>query len=590
VAEIQMELKSLKYFHNSVNMNNKQVDGIRTCDTNTHKNKTWFDVSNSTDQNFVRYELYPKRIWRINHGIPQEIPCTVSLNESGFKLSANNGGFTSLIFDFEQEINGGIRIRTGWPCNNQWAANLRLRFGESLSEVLNVPLNVHAIHDVCFDIPALGEHEFGNTGFRFFRLDINGNAELSIVKLTAVAKERPFKYKGYFESSNKLLNNIWLTGARTVHLCCQDVILDGIKRDRMLWVGDLHPQIKAIESAFGNEDVVGHTLVQANNSLSKDGWHNGICSYTIWWLKSLWDWYFYTGTFEWLYALKDPIVESINRILTHIDQNGLENLSGWRFVDWTLEQEDDKKSQALQALSIMAVQASLTLAEVLNEKVLLNKCRNIYDKMRNIKDYLLLSKQANSMYILAGIRSEWDIEISQNFASSDGISTWYAYYYLLALAKTNYHRAALDLIKRYWGGMLNLGATTFWEHFEEGWLENAARIDELPKANQVDVHKTYGEHCYIGLRHSLCHGWAAGPTAWLSKHVLGIKPLSPGCKKIMISPWLGNLDYVRGGFPLPDGEVINVEICKKDGNDECVINYDAPPNVEVIINEQVKAS
>lgn len=33
-----------------------------------------------------------------------------------------------------------------------------------------------------------------------------------------------------------------------------------------------------------------------------------------------------------------------------------------------------------------------------------------------------------------------------------------------------------------------------------------------------------GAWCYVGLRHSFCHGWASGPTAWLSRHVLGIEP------------------------------------------------------------------
>ena len=42
---------------------------------------------------------------------------------------------------------------------------------------------------------------------------------------------------------------------------------------------------------------------------------------------------------------------------------------------------------------------------------------------------------------------------------------------LEALAKTEHHSEAMDIIKKYWGGMLSLGATTFWEDFNLEWIE-----------------------------------------------------------------------------------------------------------------------
>ena len=91
-------------------------------------------------------------------------------------------------------------------------------------------------------------------------------------------------------------------------------------------------------------------------------------------------------------------------------------------------------------------------------------------------------------------------------------------------AKAGETDTALDFIRAYWGGMLDLGATTFWEDFDLGWTENAGRIDELVPPGKKDIHGDFGAYCYIGFRHSLCHGWAGGPTAWLSQHVLGIRP------------------------------------------------------------------
>ena len=43
--------------------------------------------------------------------------------------------------------------------------------------------------------------------------------------------------------------------------------------------------------------------------------------------------------------------------------------------------------------------------------------------------------------------------------------------------------------------------------------ETHARIDELVPPGKKDLHGDFGAYCYVGFRHSLCHGWASGPTA-----------------------------------------------------------------------------
>src|SRR5690606_1951940 len=55
-------------------------------------------------------------------------------------------------------------------------------------------------------------------------------------------------------------------------------------------------------------------------------------------------------------------------------------------------------------------------------------------------------------------------------------STFYGYYMLEAMAKAGKYEEAMDVISTYWGAMLDLGATTFWEDFNMEWLPNASRI------------------------------------------------------------------------------------------------------------------
>ena len=154
---------------------------------------------------------------------------------------------------------------------------------------------------------------------------------------------------------------------------------------------------------------------------------------------------------------------------------------------------------------------------------------------------------------------------------------------LEALALAGCYTEAMDIMSQYWGAMLDLGATTFWEDFNLDWTKNAARIDELVPEGKVDIHSSYGNYCYKGFRHSLCHGWASGPTTWLSAHVLGVKVLEPGCKKVAIEPHLGNLKWAKGTFPTPYGVI---KISHKVGADGKVISdVQAPQGVEIVKSE-----
>lgn len=65
-----------------------------------------------------------------------------------------------------------------------------------------------------------------------------------------------------------------------------------------------------------------------------------------------------------------------------------------------------------------------------------------------------------------------------------GFSTFYGYYMLRAMALAGNYQGALDVIRTYWGAMLDVGATTFWEDFNMEWLPDAGRIDELVPAER----------------------------------------------------------------------------------------------------------
>jgi hypothetical protein len=128
--------------------------------------------------------------------------------------------------------------------------------------------------------------------------------------------------------------------------------------------------------------------------------------------------------------------------------------------------------------------------------------------------------------------------------------------------------------------MLDLGATTFWEDFNLDWVPGSVGINDLVPEGAKSIHTDYGNYCYKGLRHSLCHGWASGPTAWLSEHVLGFRPLAPGCAKLLVKPNLCGLEWAEGRFPTPKGVVTARHEAAENGKVNSKIG--APDGIEIV--------
>jgi len=177
---------------------------------------------------------------------------------------------------------------------------------------------------------------------------------------------------------------------------------------------------------------------------------------------------------------------------------------------------------------VLAFQAGAEIAGWLDDKAAQQKCSESLARLRAYTPPHGNSKQAAALMALAGVGEA--AALNREVMAVDGskrLSTFYGYYVLQARAKAGDYQGCLEAIRQFWGGMLDLGATTFWEDFDLDWLTNAAPIDALVPAGKKDIHGDFGAYCYKGFRHSLCHGWASGPTAWLSEHVLGVQVIEP---------------------------------------------------------------
>ena len=502
------------------------------------------------------------------------------------RIKSGTNGRASFLLDFGRELQGGIQMVTGR--SSQKEVKVRVRFGESASEAMcditpeNGATNDHAIRDFQLTLPWLGVAEIGNSGFRFVRIDLEEpNVELNLKELRATFGYRDIPYLGSFQSDNERLNEIWMTGAYTVHLNMQEFIWDGVKRDRLVWIGDLHPELMTVNTVFGYNEVIPKSLDLIRDTTPLPSWMNGISSYSIWWLLIHKDWYLYQGNLDYLKQQKAYMTSLLDHLMTKIDANGKETLDGTRFLDWPSSPNVKGVDAGLQALMVMAMDAGQEMALAMGDKELASRCAKASKKLKKYTPDHNQSKQGAALMALAGLmKAEKADKEVLSVGGAKNFSTFYGYYMLEAMAKAGNYQGAMDIISEYWGAMLDLGATTFWEDFNIDWMENAARIDELVPEGKVDVHSSYGGYCYVGFRHSFCHGWASGPTAWLSRYVLGVQVLEPGCRKVKIEPHLGNLNRVEGSFPTPYG-VIRIKH-EKQANGKVLSDIQVPEGVELV--------
>lgn len=505
----------------------------------------------------------------------------------------------SLLLDFGRELQGGIRIVTGqYPSGKP--VRIRVRFGESASEAMceidgmNGACNDHAIRDMEIILPWLGTLETGNSGFRFVRIDLlDVDTELQLKEVNAYMVYRDIPYEGSFRSSDSRLDSIWMTGAYTVHLNLQNYLTEGVKRDRLVWVGDLHPEVMTVCSVFGYNDAVPLSLDLSRDTNPLPAWMNGISSYSIWWLLIQRDWYMHTGDLKYLAGQKEYLAGLLDMLMSRVGEDGTEHLDGGRFLDWPSEPNRKAVDAGLHSLMIMAMDAGAGLCDILGESSRAKRCRKTLEllkKSSGAASWLeslsrdnpssLGNKQAAALMALSGeVPAAEACDKCIISGGAAGFSTFYGYYMLEAMAAAGRYSEAMDMIRSYWGGMLDLGATTFWEDFDLSWKDNAARIDSLVPEGKKDVHRDYGGYCYKGFRHSLCHGWASGPTSWLSRHVLGIEILSPGCRRIRVTPHLGDLEWVEGTFPTPSGPVY---VRHEKNGCKVISEIKAPKGVKVV--------
>ncbi|MBQ3220370.1 MAG: alpha-L-rhamnosidase [Clostridia bacterium] len=455
--------------------------------------------------------IFPKRIDVCSHTVYENLlkkqPLQIGLSEK-YITSFKKNDF--IVLDYGKEMSGSIRILTYTAKN----ISVRIRFGESLTECCaelggkQNATNNHSLRDFTVKLQDYSDMTFCNTGFRFVRIDFSGAAQIkSIVAQNSILNKKSlFVYNGEDEHIKK----IFLTAKRTIDLCAAGKYLwDGIKRDRLVWIGDIHPEMLALTALYGRMKIIERSLEFVKEQTPLPEWMNWYPMYSMWWIIIVADYFTITGAEDFTVRQIEYISGLMDLMLNYVTEEGETNYP-LNFVDWPTHETDDE-IQGVRAINIIATKKAIQLLSRFGES-----CENAEKLLTRLMKKDIKVQESKSVlglkYFAVGLNKEDKQKLIAGGAK--GLTTFMGYYILKAVASFNKGKA-IEIMKAYYGGMIEKGATTFWEDFDIDWLQNSCRIDEMPKVGQKDIHGDFGAYCYKGFRHSLCHGWSAGIIAFI---------------------------------------------------------------------------
>ena len=522
----------------------------------TFEDKEWIDESGkASDKSATVY----MNAAALNFNSPEQRPSLFRLDQVPMSpLSITKTGKGTLV-DFGKETFGYVTFHQ--LCGK---GEVCIYYGESRDEALSV--------DSCETLDKIqvnndNPEDLTLTDSKAYRyVYIENDDGVRFESISMRYEYTPLDYRGSFQCSDEEINRIWDVAAYTLHLTTREVFLDGIKRDRWAWSGDAIQSYLMNYYLFFDPNTVTRTINLLRGKDPVTSHINTIMDYTFYWFMSIYDYYLYTGDLRFIRQIYPKMVSLMDFVLGRTNAEGMvEGLSGdWVFVDWAdgfMDKRGELSFEQLlfcKSLQTMALCASIAGNQTDKEKYttlgdrLFSKLETyfwddrkqafVHNRKEGIKSEQV-TRYANIFAILFDyVDNEKKQGIKKNVLLNDSImkitTPYMRFYELASLCALGEQPYVTKEIKAYWGGMLKLGATSFWEKYN-------------PEEKGSEHYAMYGRP----FGKSLCHAWGASPLYLLGKYYLGVSPVKPGYEEFSVEPSLGGLEWIKGSVPTPYGNI-----------------------------------
>ncbi|KAG9238053.1 glycoside hydrolase family 78 protein [Amylocarpus encephaloides] len=529
-----------------------------------------------------------------------------------------------LIFDFGKEVGGLV----SFSYTARGSGQVGLAFSESLnwagpeSDFSNGSSGPDGA--IYADIPAATDGNYTmpldkiRGGFRYLTLFTKASNPAGIIEvdITDLIVEIGFQpswqnlraYQGYFSSSDELLNKIWYAGAYTLQTNAippdtgrafpiigrgwennenlnqaaggstsgSTIYVDGSKRDRTVWSGDLTIAIPSILVSTGDVDGIRNTLQvlyndqngqgalpfagPAINIYNSDTYHMSV-------LIGTFEYFLYTNDKGFLSGIWDRFTRAMTYITAKIDSSGSIYVTGTD--DWGRIGQGAHNTEAQMLMYRTLITAS-ALATWQGDSALASQWTGQASTLKvqinsaywdagagafknSDVDATVYPEDANSMSLAFSAADDSKrTTISQSLTRNWGpigaicpelpnnIVAYVESFEIKGHMVARHASRALDLIRRSWGwylqNPLGTGSTTI-----EGYLADGS----------FGYRFAYGYPSVSYTSHA--HGWGTGPTDTLTTYLVGLRLTQPAGSAWSLDPQFGDVTHAEAGFVTPLG-------------------------------------
>lgn len=487
------------------------------------------------------------------------------------------------------------------------------------------------------------KHQRG--GFRYLNVyhNTSGSVELTSLSIyfTAVPQKSESQlqdYTGYFHSNDESLNRVWYAGAYTNQMCTIDskagdslvhlgkvmsnmtitgatitwwnnytvangtsVLVDGAKRDRLVWPGDIAISGPSTFVSTNDMDSIENgldSLLLLQNSSGALPYAGvpfeelGLgfsFTYHLYSLIDIYDYYLYTGNKAYLEKNWHAFKLGLNYSLSFIDSTGLQYVTTPN--DWL---RFGMGGHNIEANSILyyTLGLGLQLADILKDTSLTSTytkamsgiksaantrlwdaSANLYRDNDTMPLTTLHPQDGNCWAIISGLvdSTAQAVNISNALKTRWGpygapapeagatVSPFISGFELQAHYIAGQPEYSVQLMKRMWADFMLDDPRMTNSTFIEGYSTNGD-LHYAPYTNDPRI--------------SHAHGWATGPTSTLSFHAAGLQITGAAGSTWAISPSLGGLTDIEAGYQTKLGD-FSVKV-SGDSSGGMTIDFNTP--------------
>lgn len=452
-----------------------------------------------------------------------------------------------VVVDFGEHLVGNVsfKIKDIGPMQDA-VLRFKVTFGEVPSD-LGLPVEPYTgslsrgwMQDFQCDVSYDGCYTFNRRiTARYMKIEAVGTSiysDFCFDNITFEATTSAGKSKAQLASTTpQIFKDIARVSENTLKDCMQGVFEDGPKRDQRLWMGDLYLEALANTASFKEYNVTKRCLYLLAGLANPD---NGLLysnmveypkphaqqtffvDYALSYILTLNDYLKATGDTETARDLWPVVKNQINTILANaIDKNHLYANTGYQykgmmvsivFFDWAPVTLDNHA--AIQGLLAHSIDCAYNIAKVIGKTDDVKAYPATAKQLRKAgykaywdakKQIVVSGKERQESYtatswavlgnLIKGNEAQKAIRNVMQSATAIKPGTPYANHFLVAaMLHCGMNSEAKKYVEDYWGGMVRLGADTFWEYY-------------VPDNHLFSSYNGYT------LLNSYCHAWSCTP-------------------------------------------------------------------------------